>query len=123
MKNPLHLMSRQDAELTVMFLLFTLMIVIGTLAYQHLEGWNTINSFYFSVSTITTVGYGDMYPTTDASRLFTTVYMLVGVSLGLVILSFIGSIFFATAQARINHPEQRSRDASLVKSTGKKGTK
>lgn len=116
-------MSRQNAELIVMFSLLGTMIVIGTLTYPHLEGWTTVESFYFSVSTITTVGYGDMYPTNDTSRLFTTVYMLIGVSLGLVILSFIGSIFLATAQARINHPDQKSHDASLVKSKGKEGTK
>ena len=44
----------------------------------HMEGWNGIECFYFITGTLSTVGYGDYYPTTDASRGFTMVYILVG---------------------------------------------
>lgn len=66
-------------------------IAIGTVVFHRLESWNWIQSFYFSVVTITTVGYGDFTPTNDISRLFTAIYILVGVSIGLVTLSLIGS--------------------------------
>lgn len=66
-------------------------MAIGTIVFHRLESWNWIQSFYFSVVTITTVGYGDFTPTNDLSRLFTAIYILVGVSIGLVTLSLIGS--------------------------------
>jgi hypothetical protein len=66
-------------------------IAIGTLVFHRLESWNWIQSFYFSVVTITTVGYGDFAPTNDQSRLFTAIYILVGVSVGLVTLTAIGT--------------------------------
>jgi voltage-gated potassium channel len=66
-------------------------IVVGTFVFYRLEDWTRIEAFYFSVVTITTVGYGDLAPTSDLSRLFTAVYILVGVSIGIATLGYIGS--------------------------------
>lgn len=68
-------------------------IALGTIVFRKLEGWTLIQSFYFSVVTITTVGFGDLTPSTEVSRLCTAIYILVGVSIGLVTLSSIGSEF------------------------------
>jgi voltage-gated potassium channel len=67
------------------------LIFLGTLVYHNLEGWSWISSFYFSVTTITTVGYGDLHPTTDTSRLFTSIYVLSGVAIALAALGIIGT--------------------------------
>jgi cation transport ATPase len=56
-------------------------LVTGTVAYRLLEDWGWIDSFYFSVITLTTVGYGDLSPSTPASKLFTIVYVITGISL------------------------------------------
>ncbi len=81
-------------------------IAIGTVVFHRLESWNWIQSFYFSVVTITTVGYGDFTPTNDLSRLFTAIYILVGVSIGLVTLSVIGSEILRRREQRYS---ERSR--------------
>jgi len=78
-------------------------IAVGTIVFHRLEDWTRIQAFYFSVVTITTVGYGDFAPTTDASRLFTAIYILVGVSIGLVTLSMVGAEI-------LNNREQRYRE-------------
>ncbi|MBR9701899.1 two pore domain potassium channel family protein [Candidatus Pacearchaeota archaeon] len=66
-----------------------------------LENWSFIKSFYFSVTTLTTVGYGDMYPTSDASRLFTALYIIVGVAVVLASLAIIGSKYLEIREERI----------------------
>jgi hypothetical protein len=66
-------------------------IGIGTVLFHRLESWTWIQSFYFSVVTISTVGYGDLAPTNDGSRFFTAIYILVGVSIGIAALGLIGS--------------------------------
>jgi voltage-gated potassium channel len=66
-------------------------IGIGTVLFHRLESWTWIQSFYFSVVTISTVGYGDLVPTNDGSRLFTAIYILVGVSIGIAALGLIGA--------------------------------
>ena len=39
-----------------------------------------MDSLYFSAVTLTTVGYGDLSPTTDAAKLFAVVYIFSGVT-------------------------------------------
>ena len=56
-------------------------LLTGTVVYHLLEDWSWVDSLYFSVVTLTTVGYGDLSPTTDLSKLFTVVYLVSGVSL------------------------------------------
>ena len=69
------------------------MIGLGTVAYHYLENWTWAQSFYFSVVTLTTVGYGDLHPTTDASRVFTASFILVGVGIMLASLGTIASSY------------------------------
>ena len=74
------------------------LIVIGTVAYHLIEHWSWVTSFYFSVCTLTTVGYGDYYPTTELSRLFTAVYVLVGVAIAFTSLGVIGATYIRRGQ-------------------------
>lgn len=56
-----------------------LLIGGGTVIFHTMEDWTWIQSFYFTVVTLTTVGYGDLTPSTDATRLFTALFILLGV--------------------------------------------
>jgi hypothetical protein len=85
------MMKKPRIEIFVAFTSLLGWIGIGTLVFHRLESWNWIQSFYFSVVTITTVGYGDFVPTNDGSRFFTAIYILVGVSIGIAALGLIGS--------------------------------
>lgn len=73
-------------------LLITTFIVIafGTVIYKYLEDWSWVDSIYFTVVTLTTVGYGDFAPQTDAGKLFTVFYIIIGVG---IILSFINTVY------------------------------
>jgi len=72
-------------------LLYTTLAILGlgTVVYRYLEEWSWIDSLYFSVITLTTVGYGDFSPSTDAGKLFTIFYIFVGIG---VILSFVEAV-------------------------------
>jgi voltage-gated potassium channel len=48
-----------------------------------------LDAFYFSVITLTTVGYGDLSPTTPISKIFTVIYILLGIS---ILLAFINKL-------------------------------
>lgn len=63
-------------------------LALGTWFYARVEGWGVLNSLYFSVITLTTVGYGDFSPQTPAGKIFTMIYIMVGLGLisGFVIL-------------------------------------
>lgn len=68
-------------------IVLTALILLGTFFYAWQEGWSVVDSFYFTVITITTVGYGDLYPTTAASKLFTVFLILSGVGLGFYVVT------------------------------------
>jgi hypothetical protein len=44
-----------------------------------MEHWSLLDSVYFCVTTVATVGYGDLTPTRDASKLFTSFFAVLGV--------------------------------------------
>lgn len=53
--------------------------VLGCAAYYYMEGWTPLETSYFLTVTSTTVGYGDMGPTSPMSKLFTCFYALFGI--------------------------------------------
>lgn len=61
-------------------------LLSGTIFYHTVEGWSWVDSFYFSVTTASTVGLGDLAPSTSIGKLFTSLYIFVGV--GVFILMF-----------------------------------
>ena len=73
-------------------LIFTagITIALGTFAFHHLEGWSYVDSLYFSVVTLTTVGFGDFSPSTTYGKLFAIVYIFIGIG---IILNFINVAF------------------------------
>lgn len=80
----------QDEEYRQLLLTTLAILGLGTVVYRYLEGWNWIDALYFSVITLTTVGYGDFSPATDAGKLFTIFYILIGIG---IILSFIDTVY------------------------------
>lgn len=64
-------------------LLYLTSVVVGsgTFFYRAVEDWGWIDSFYFTVITLTTVGYGDLSPTRPISKLFTVAMVLLGIGL------------------------------------------
>ena len=61
------------------FSLALMLLLSATIFYRHVEGWSWIDALYFSVTTVSTVGFGDLTPQTDIGKLFTVVYIFVGV--------------------------------------------
>jgi voltage-gated potassium channel len=58
-----------------------LLIITGTVFYHAVEHLSWVNAYYFSVITVATVGYGDITPHTTAGKIFTAIYVLIGVGI------------------------------------------
>lgn len=69
----------KDPEFAGLFAFVIILLFTGTIFYSRVEGWSIIDALYFSVITLATVGYGDFAPQTDVGKIFTVVYILVGV--------------------------------------------
>jgi voltage-gated potassium channel len=62
-------------------------LAIGTVVFHVLEGWSILDSLYVTAQTVTTVGFGDLAPSSVYGRLFATVFMMVGVGIVLYALT------------------------------------
>ena len=62
-------------------LLTATVIGLASTAYHYVEGWRWLDSIYFSVITIATIGYGDIVPKTDPGKVITIIYVLCGLGL------------------------------------------
>jgi voltage-gated potassium channel len=102
-------------EMLVFFLLAVMMMFItavGIYTFEHRaqpEAFPSIpHSFWFAVTTLTTVGYGDIYPVTVGGKLFTFIILMIG--LGIVALP-IGLVSSAFTQAREEEKQIKARQA------------
>ena len=60
-------------------LVFLFGLILWASAFYHfVEGWKWVDAIYFSVVTLSTVGYGDFSPETTAGKIFTVVFIIVG---------------------------------------------
>jgi voltage-gated potassium channel len=60
----------------------------GTIVYHYVEHFKWVDSYYFSVITLATVGYGDFVPHTTFGKIFTTFYILIGVGIITTFISY-----------------------------------
>jgi voltage-gated potassium channel len=72
---------KRDPQFRSLAVLVVFTLLSGTLFYRAVEGWSLVDAFYFSVTTLTTVGLGDLAPSTTFGKLFTAVYIFAGLGL------------------------------------------
>lgn len=71
----------KDRETRGVVYVVIFVLISGMIFYHSVEGWGWLDSLYFSVITLTTVGYGDFSPQTSAGKIFTMIYILTGLSI------------------------------------------
>jgi len=69
-------------------------LAAGTIGYQLIEHWTWIESLYMTVITISTVGYGELHPLSEAGRLFTIILITFGVGAAALLISVMFKIIF-----------------------------
>ena len=53
-------------------------VAAGTVFFHFVEGWTWLDSYFFTVVTISTVGYGSLVPATALGKIGTTVVIFIG---------------------------------------------
>jgi voltage-gated potassium channel len=61
-------------------------LAVGTVGYRLVEGWSWLDSFFMTLITVTTVGYGEVHPLDAGGKIFTSVVIVGGV--GTVLYAF-----------------------------------
>jgi len=90
-------------------------IISGSMVIFHLESGqpdsqinSRLDAAWWAVSTITTVGYGDMVPVTDAGKIVAIFFMTFGLVILAIFLSSVGTRFYK------HQFEKNDQDLSLI---------
>lgn len=100
-------------------------VIIGTVGMYLAEGRSFTDSLWLSFVTVTTVGYGDISPSTTAGRIIAAILMLVGIGFLGILTGTISTFFIKQEkqelpslknetvemiQSRLNHYEDLTND-------------
>ena len=100
----------KDPKFRSLLYLVVLTLTVGTIFYHIVEGWRWIDSLYFSVITLTTVGYGDFTPETDMGKIFTMVYIFVGLG---ILVGFVTPIGEYLLNRRLEKMEKKNQGEKI----------
>jgi hypothetical protein len=99
----LDVLSDRDSRPAIFYALATLLL--GTFFYHWVEGWSYLDSIYFCVVSLGTVGYGDFTPKTPVGKVFTIVYLINGIVILLALFDRIRFIRSQRARSTLNPKE------------------
>ncbi|MCX6808238.1 MAG: potassium channel family protein [Candidatus Berkelbacteria bacterium] len=106
-------------ELHIIFALLTIgfLIVAGATFYKIYEHMAWVDAFYFTITTVMTIGYGDFRPTSSLTKIVTMFYALISVPTVVFCLGLIVEDYF---EERVHKIEEAFND-SLIKKPRRKG--
>ncbi len=65
-------------------------VLIGTAGFHYIEHWSWFDGFYMVLTTLTTIGYGEVHALSPVGRYFNVAIILAGVGLVFLILGALG---------------------------------
>jgi voltage-gated potassium channel len=95
--------------------LFAVIIAVGTGGFVAIEGVRPLDALYLTITTITTVGYGDIVPHTTAGRIFTIGLILLGVGTALYFAATVAELLI---EGRLQEALGRRRSMKMEHLTG-----
>lgn len=98
-------------RLRIFVLVFLFIMFLGTLGFVWIEGLSPVDAFYFSLVTVTTVGYGDIHPVSQTGKILAIIMILSGVG------TFMGVVANAT-EMLLTRREKNYRTQKIHMVTG-----
>lgn len=99
------------AKLKIAILVLLAIFIIGTIGFHFIEKWSLIDSFYASITTLSTVGYGDFAPSTTVGKLFAVFIIIFGVGMMFYSLVLVAETFI---EARLRNLLGRGKLEKII---------
>lgn len=81
-----------EKKFKIVLLILVLVISFGTLGYTIIEKWSFLDSLYMTLVTLSTVGFGEVYPLSPTGKIFTMILVIFGVAGAGYTISVIGQM-------------------------------
>ena len=97
------------------------LILVGALVVGPIEGWTLVESLYFAVVSLTTVGFGDYVPTKDASIFFCIIWLPCSIGFMSLFLTNVAAFYIRLSDRNIERIEgQLRRRVRIAKEMARK---
>ena len=90
-------------------------LLVGAVIFHYFERLSWLDSFYFATITLTTIGYGDITPTQDATKVFVIFYALSGVATVLFLMTNVARYYIEIRERQFENRFAGLKDTSLHK--------
>ena len=100
--------------------LILLLVLVGSLGFIILEGWSVVDSFYMTVITLSTVGFGETNELSSAGRIYTSLLIICSMlsvtcwTAGITSMVVNGDFSRAFYQYKANKMAKNSKDHTVV---------
>ena len=95
-------MHNPSIKVTTALAAIVILLLIGTALFHALEGWNWVDSFYFTGITLFTIGYGDIVPTQPLTKVITVFWGFIGISVVLFTMTIFAKMYLEFGQERLS---------------------
>lgn len=99
-------MGNLKFKLKIFLIIFVSILVIGTVSFSAIESISLSDAFYFVITTISTVGYGDVHPITQSGKILAILIIILGVG------TFLG-VIANSVEMMLNFREKKQRNEKL----------
>ncbi len=110
-------MNHERGLLIAAFISLCVLLTGGTFLFKHIEGWSTLDAFYFTGITMMTVGYGDIAPKTPAGKIATVIFTFVSVGIALYSVNLIARLAFRQKLESIEWLKKKTNGQALKQSS------
>ncbi|MEP7352715.1 MAG: NAD-binding protein [Acidobacteriota bacterium] len=86
-------------------------LAFGTIGFVLIEGYSPFDAFYMTLTTVTTVGYGEIHPLSTAGRVFNAILIMVGVT---IILLAMGAMTQTVIELELNNFFGKRRTRNMI---------
>ncbi len=87
------------------------MLIVGTIGFMVIEQFPAFDAFYFTLFTVTTVGYSELHPLSQAGRVFNSFIIFFGVS---VMFFAIGGVTQTAIELELNQYFGKRRIKNMI---------
>ena len=95
-----------DEEFRALAFVAFALLLSGTIFYAYHEDWSYVDAFYFCVMTMTTIGFGDLTPTTDLSKVFTVLYAFLTIGIFVSLAAKLATALISSGHKTKRHGEK-----------------
>jgi voltage-gated potassium channel len=81
--------AQEKHQFKLLLLAVIITLSAGMFFYHFVEKWKLLDSLYFSVIALATIGFGDFAPATNIGKIFTIIYVFIGIAIIFAFINFI----------------------------------